>query len=74
MQAIKAIFDGHEIKPVEPILTNKKTEVLVIFPNNENKFSPEEARKKLRGLGRGERLAEKLLKSRVEDIRLEKRQ
>ena len=74
MQAIRAIFDGHEIKPVETILTKKKTEVLVIFPNNENKFSPEEARKKLRGLGRGERLTEKLLKSRAKDIRLKKRQ
>jgi len=74
MQAIRAIFDGSEIKSIEPIATKKKTEVLVIFPNNENKFSPEEARKNLRGLGRGERLTEKLLKSRVEDIRFEKRQ
>lgn len=74
MQAIKAIFDGDEIKPIEPIMTKKKTEVLVIFPNNENKFSPQEARKNLRGLGRGERLTEKLLKSRTEDIKLERRQ
>lgn len=72
MQAIRAVFNGHEIKPVEPILTKKKTDVLVIFPNNEHKYSPKEAREKLRGLGKGEKLTEKLLKSRAEDIKLEK--
>jgi hypothetical protein len=74
VQAIRAIFDGQEIKPIEPIMTRKRTEVLVIFPNSENKFSPQEARKTLKGLGRGERLTEKLLKLRSQDIKLEKRQ
>ncbi|MEM4312976.1 MAG: hypothetical protein QXH95_02850 [Thermoplasmata archaeon] len=37
MQAIKAIFDGKEIKPLEPIKTKKRTEVLVIFPNEYEK-------------------------------------
>jgi len=73
MPVIRAIFDGNEIKPVEPIKTKKKTEVLVIFPDEEGKLAPEEARKFLRGAGRGEGLTEKLLRSRAEDIRLERR-
>jgi len=73
MSVIRAIFDGNEIKPVEPIKTKKKTEVLVIFPDEEGRLTPEEARKLLRGAGRGEGLTEKLLRSRAEDIRLERR-
>ncbi len=71
MQAIKAIFDGMEIKPLEPIKTKKRTEVLIIFPNEYEKKSPEEARRLLRGSGKGERLTEKLLKLRAQDIKLE---
>ena len=73
MQVVKAIFNGHEIKAIEPIKTKKKTEVLVIFPEDEKKIAPEEARRLLRGAGKEEKLAEKLLKSRAEDIRLERR-
>jgi len=73
MPVIRAIFDGNEIKPVEPIKTKKKTEVLVIFPDEGERLAPEEARKLLRGVGRGEGLTEKLLRSRAEDIRLERR-
>lgn len=73
MRVVKAIFDGHEIKAIEPIKTKKKTEVLVIFPEDVRKFTPEEARRLLRGAGKKERLTEKLLKSRAEDIRLERR-
>jgi len=73
MQVVRAVFDGHDIKPMEPIKTKKTTEVLVIFPNDSEKIAAEEARKLLRGSGKGERLTEKLLKSRAEDIGLEKR-
>jgi len=73
MLVIRAIFDGNEIRPVEPIKTKKKTEVLVIFPDEEGRLAPEEARKLLRGAGRGEGLTEKLVRSRAEDIRLERR-
>lgn len=73
MPVIRAIFDGNEIKPIEPIKTKKKTEVLVIFPDEEGRLATEEARKLLRGVGRGEGLTEKLLRSRAEDIRLERR-
>ncbi len=73
MQVVRALFDGHDIKPIEPIKTKKKTEVLVIFPDDVERFAPEEARRLLKGAGKGERLTEKLLKSRAEDIRLERR-
>lgn len=71
MPVIKAIFDGNEIKPVEPITTKNKTEVLVIFPEEGERLSPEAARKLLRGSGKGEDLIKKLLKSRAEDIEFE---
>ncbi len=73
MQVLKAIFDGYEIKLIEPIKTKKKTEVLVIFPNEVEKIPFAEARKLLKGCGKGERLTEKLLRSRAEDIHFEKR-
>lgn len=73
MPVIKAIFDGKEIKPIEPITTKEKTEVLVIFPEEARRLAPEAARKLLRGSGKGEGLMKKLLRSRAEDIRLEKR-
>ena len=72
MQAIKAVFDGNEIKPTEPIKTKKRTEVLVIFPDEYERKSSEDARKLLRGSGKGEKLTERLLKSRAEDIKLER--
>lgn len=73
MQVVRALFDGNEIKPIEPIKAKKKTEVLVIFPDEVERFAPEEARKLLRGSGKGERLTEKLLKTRAEDIEIERR-
>jgi len=74
MRVIRALFNGKEIKPIEPIKAEKKTEVLVIFPDEVKKIPPQDARKLLRGSGKGEKLVEKLLKSREEDIILEKRQ
>ena len=73
MPVIRAMFDGNEIKPVEPIKTRKKTEVLVIFPDEGGRFAPEEARRLLKGSARGEGLIQELLKSRSEDIGLETR-
>ena len=71
MQVVKALFDGKNIHPIDPINSKKKTEVLVIFPSNGKMYLPQEARKRLRGSGKGESLTEKLLKSRTEDINLE---
>ena len=64
MQVVRAVYDGFDIKPIEPINTKVKTEVLVIFPNNQEEMSPSEARRLLRGIGAGEHLTEKLLESR----------
>ncbi|MGB9715451.1 MAG: hypothetical protein ACPL1G_03470 [Thermodesulfovibrionales bacterium] len=55
------------------LLKQKKTEVLVIFPNEVEIFAPEEARRLLRGAGKGERLTERLLKTRAIDLKLERR-
>ena len=73
MQVVRALFDGHNIKLMEVIKTKKKTEVLVIFPNQVEKIDPKEARRLLRGSGKGERLTEKLLKSRADDKNYESR-
>jgi hypothetical protein len=73
MQVVKAIYDGYDIKAVEPIKTKRKTEVLVIFPNEVEKIGSAEARKLLRGSGKGENLTEKLLKYRTDDTRNESR-
>ena len=72
MQVIRAIFDGREIKPVEPIRTKRETEVLVIFPNDNDKIAPDQARSILRGSCKGEKLTEKLLKARQEDLEFER--
>ncbi len=71
MQAVKAIFAGSNIRPIDPITVTKETEVLVIFPSDERKYPPQEARRRLRGSGKGEALTEKLLKARAEDKHLE---
>ena len=68
MKAVKAIFDGHDVTFVEPAPTKGKTEVLVVFPSNSEKVSPQEARRLLRGSGKGEGLVKKLLRSRAEDM------
>lgn len=73
MKVVKALFNGQDIQPIEPIKMTRKTEVLVIFPNDVEKYDPEEARRLLRGSGKGEMFTEKLLKSRIEDIKLERR-
>lgn len=73
MQVVKAIFDGHDVKPLEPIRSRKDTEVLIIIPDDAQSQSHAEARKLLRGIGRGEHLNEKLLASRAEDIGLERK-
>ena len=69
MQVVRALFDGHDIKAIEPIRTKNKTEVLIIFPNLAEEILPGEARRLLRGSGRGEKLTERLLKSRANDIK-----
>lgn len=73
MQVVKAIYDGHDIKPLEPIRSRKDTEVLIIFPDDTQSRSHSEARRLLKGVGRGEHLNEKLLAARSEDMGLERK-
>jgi hypothetical protein len=73
MQVVRAIFDGHDVKPIEPIKIKKKSEVLVIFPDEGERIASAEARRLLRGAGKGEKLTERLLKYRADDTRNESR-
>ena len=77
MQAIRAMYDGKKIEPLEPIKNRKKTEIIVIFPDIEDKgigrLTSKRARSLLRGSAKGEHLTAKLLKTRKEDKALEKR-
>ncbi len=47
MKVITAIYDGREIKPAEPIKTKKETQILMIFPDDNEKdveeITPEKA-------------------------------
>jgi len=37
MQVVRAIYDGRDIRAVEPIKVKRQTEVLVIFPDEAEK-------------------------------------
>ena len=70
MRAVKAIYDGHDVKLMEQVPLKGKTDVLVVFPDISDKISAPEARRLLRGSGKGEGLVKKLLQSRAEDMTL----
>ena len=73
MKVVKALFNGQEYHNLSSLKTTRKTEVLVIFPNDAEKYAPEEARRLLRGSGRKGEACRKVIKIRVEDIKLERR-
>lgn len=73
MKVARGLFDGEKIKLIEPISIKEKTDVIIIFPDEIKKYNSEIARKFLRGKGKGEKLTEKLLKLRQEDISLERK-
>lgn len=70
MKAVKAVYDGHDVKLMEPVPLKGKTDVLVVFPDILENISAPEARRLLRGSGKGEGLVKKLLQSRAEDMTL----
>ena len=70
MKAVKAIYDGHDVKLMETVPLTGKTDVLVVFPDISAKVSAPDARRLLRGSGKGEGLVKKLLRSRAEDMTL----
>ncbi len=73
MKAIKAVYDGYDIKLIESAPSKARTEVIVVFPDHAEKKSAQEARRRLRGQGKGEGLVQKLLKSRAEEAILERK-
>lgn len=48
MKVVKALFNGQDIQLIEPIKTKKKTEVLVIFPNDAEIF-PRKSKETFKG-------------------------
>lgn len=73
MKAVKAYYDGHSIKPLEPISVKGNMEVIIVFPDNGGKIAAPDARKRLRGSGKGENLTKLLLQSRKEDLAFEEK-
>jgi len=75
MLAIRGIYDGKRIEPLEEILFKGKMNVIITFieepveeTNHEAEIDPIEA---LRGCAKGSNLTERLLASRREDLELE---
>jgi predicted DNA-binding antitoxin AbrB/MazE fold protein len=74
MKVIRALYDGRSIKPLESVDVEGNTEVIVVFPNTgTGRIESGRARRLLRGSGKGENLTERLIKSRREDLSLEKK-
>ncbi|MCP4107399.1 MAG: hypothetical protein GY749_17950 [Desulfobacteraceae bacterium] len=74
MRIVKALYDGNAVQVIEPVKIKKNMQVFVIIPDDTQKISQDEARRHLRGSAKGERLTEKLLKSRNEDLKFEQRE
>jgi len=75
MLAIRGIYDGERIEPLEKIPFKGKRDVIITFleepleeTNIELRIDPIKA---LRGCSKGMNLTEKLLESRREDLKLE---
>ena len=73
LKAVKAYYDGQSIKPLEPVSVKGNMEVIIVFPENGGTIAASDARKRLRGSGKGENLTKLLLKSRKEDLALEEK-
>jgi len=71
MLAIKGIYDGKNIKALEPIPTQKRTEVIITFLDNIEKRKNDKDWRNLRGSAKGQGLSAALLKSREEDLEFE---
>jgi hypothetical protein len=71
--AIRGIYDGKEIKPLDDIPVKEKCDVIITFMSGtetktESNIDPIEA---LAGCSKGKNLTKKLLESRKEDLELE---
>jgi hypothetical protein len=72
MKAVKAIYDGNNIKVIENVRIKKNSEFLIILPEEDTKMTSEEARDLLRACAKGENLTQQLLHSRKKDLYFEK--
>ncbi|MCZ6680859.1 MAG: hypothetical protein O7E52_26830 [Candidatus Poribacteria bacterium] len=76
MLAIRGIYDGTQIKPLEEIPYEEERKVIITFLDKDVEFDLEpnvDPIKVLRGCATGEKLTEKLLKARREDLAFEAR-
>jgi len=67
MLAIKGIYDGAVIKPLEPVPFKEEVEVIITFWYDIQKTKPGKNWRNLRGSATGENLLETLLRDREED-------
>jgi hypothetical protein len=63
MKVVRALYNGRSIKPLQPVFPNTST----------GRIESDRARRLLRGSGKGENLTEKLIRSRKEDVSIEKK-
>jgi len=68
MLAIKGIYDGTEIKPLEPIPFKDNVNVIITFLKDAKKTKAMKNWRDLRGSARGENLLEALLTERRKDL------
>jgi predicted DNA-binding antitoxin AbrB/MazE fold protein len=74
MKVVRALYNGRSIKPLQPVDVDGTVEVIVVFPNTSTgRIESDRARRLLRGSGKGENLTEKLIRSRKEDVSIEKK-
>jgi predicted DNA-binding antitoxin AbrB/MazE fold protein len=71
MLAIKGIYDGTVIKPLEHIPVKEEVEVIITFLDDIQKTKSGKDWRNLRGSARGENLLETLLRDRQEDLNRE---
>jgi predicted DNA-binding antitoxin AbrB/MazE fold protein len=71
MLAIKGIYDGTVIKPLEPIPFKKGMEVIITFLQEYEINKEKDDWRKLRGSAKGTGLTAALLRSRREDLERE---
>jgi predicted DNA-binding antitoxin AbrB/MazE fold protein len=71
MLAIKGIYDGTVIKPLEPVPFKEEAEVIITFLDDVQTTKRNYNWRKLRGTAKGENMLEALLRERQEDLNRE---
>jgi len=72
MLAIKGIYDGKNIKPLEPIPITRSVDVIITFLEKVEVETKNKNWRGLRGSAKGHGLISALLKSRKEDLGFER--